>query len=109
MPNEGDWQVAGVTINRPDAPPADGRIVAADARYKYAGGDMQLRYGIERIYAQQKEAAAIGDALRTGPLPADGTEPAEPRVQIVASLGSDGRLRLKGIIVDGKRTDFTWW
>jgi len=101
VPNEGDWKVASITAKKPAAAPADGRLVAAEARY-LSGTSARLRYGIERIYAQQKEAEAISNAVRGGPT-------GDSKVQVVASLGKDGRLRIKAIIVDGTRTDFTWW
>lgn len=100
VPAEGDWSVQSVAAAKPDAAPAGGHLVLADA--KGWGSGLQLRYGIERIYAQQKEAEAIEHAVRGGP---DG----DSEIKVVAALGSDGRLRLKAVIVDGTRTNFAWW
>jgi len=110
VPDRDDWRVAAVSLKR-DAAPAEGHVVkASGASYKGAKDSApantihwDLTYGIERIYLQQSEAEAIDKMLRGAP--AD----APPHVQVVASLGTDGRLRLKAVIVDGKRTDFTWW
>jgi uncharacterized membrane-anchored protein len=102
-----DWRVNAITIERPSNTPVGGKIVRADARFFSASedgfADADLRYGIERVYAQQKEAEAISVVLAHA-RPED-----ETKVQVVASLGTDGRLRLKGLIVEGKRQDFGWW
>lgn len=101
-PSENDWKAVSVTANKPAAAPEGGRLLRAEARVR-AGSPADLRYGIERIYAQQSEAEAIDRAVRVI------GEGADARLKVVASLGGDGRLRVKGIIMGGQRTDFGWW
>jgi uncharacterized membrane-anchored protein len=101
-PVETDWKVDAVSVTKPATAPQGGHVIAAEARYQ-SEGLVLLRYGIERVYAQQKEAEAIDKAVRGVP----NTE--DTRLQIVASLGSDRRLRIKALIAEGKRTDFGWW
>ncbi len=98
----GEWKTVSVMADKPQAAPTGGHLVRAEARVrKEAPAD--LRYGIERIYAQQSEAEAIDRAVRTV------GEGADARLKVVASLGRDGRLRVKALIMGGQRTDFGWW
>lgn len=108
-PEVNDWKVVSLSAQKPSDLPPGGHLIRADVRYQSQGAVPMLRYGIERIYAQQKEAEAIGRAVTAPPPTQEGAEPVEPNVKIVASLGGDARLRLKAVIVEGKRTDFTWW
>jgi uncharacterized membrane-anchored protein len=101
-PEANDWKVIAVSVKKPEAAPEGGHVIAAEAKYQ-SEGLVLLRYGIERVYAQQAEAEAIDKAVRGVATSAD------TRLQVVASLGSDGRLRIKGLIAQGKRTDFGWW
>ncbi len=102
-PDGPDWKAVSASNSKPNAAPAGGYLIAAETRYS-GGATVPLRYGIERIYLQQKEAERIAGLVRG--LTADA---ATVPVKVVASLGSDKRLRLKGLIVQGKRMDFTWW
>lgn len=61
-----------------------------------------LDVGVDRFHADQDEAQAIEKALRE-------RRPGEAPAFAVVSVGDDGRARLKGVIVGGKRTDLTWW
>lgn len=61
-----------------------------------------LDIGVDRFHADQDEALAIEKALRQ-------RRQGEAPAFAVVSIGDDGRARLKGVIVDGKRTDLTWW
>ena len=61
-------------------------------------GQQQLHGGITHV----AEAQAIEKALRQ-------RRQGEAPAFAVVSVGDDGRARLKGVIVDGKRTDLTWW
>lgn len=61
-----------------------------------------LDVGVDRFHADQDEAQAIEKALR------ERRQGAAPAFAVV-SVGDDGRARLKGVIVGGKRTDLTWW
>ncbi|MET0273907.1 MAG: GDYXXLXY domain-containing protein [Phenylobacterium sp.] len=58
-----------------------------------------LHIGVDRFHADQQEAEAIERDLRGAT--------AAPAF-VVVSVGKDGKARLKGIIVGGKRTDLTW-
>ena len=61
-----------------------------------------LDIGVDRFHADQDEAQAIEKALRE-------RRQGEAPAFAVVSVGEDGRARLKGVIVGGKRTDLTWW
>lgn len=63
-----------------------------------------LDIGVDRFHADQDEAQGIEAALRRR-RPGDGS----PAAYAVVSIGQDGRARLKGVVVDGKRTELTWW
>lgn len=69
------------------------------------GADAPLRValdiGIDRLHADQTEAQALEAALRAGP--------DRPEALAVVSIGRDGRARLKGVVVGGRRTDLTWF
>ncbi|KRB50544.1 GDYXXLXY domain-containing protein [Phenylobacterium sp. Root700] len=62
-----------------------------------------LDIGVDRFHAAQAEAEAMEKVLqrRVG-------DDAAPAFAVV-SVGDDGRARLKGVILDGKRTDLSWW
>lgn len=76
------------------------------ARTAFAEGEQNavtLDIGVDRFHADQAEAEAIDHAMRA-------RGPGEPVNAFAAvSLGKDGRARLKGVVIDGKRTDLTWW
>lgn len=91
---EDGWTVTQVARRLPEG--AEGLWVRAQARGR---GFLALRYGIERIYAQQKEAEALEALLRSQ----------DDEVSVVVSFGDDRRLRLKGLIINGQRRDFAWW
>lgn len=67
------------------------------------GEAVTLDIGVDRFHADQDEAQAMEAQLRARP----GGQPLPAFV--VVSVGEDGRARLKGVILDGKRTDLTWW
>ena len=58
-----------------------------------------LDIGVDRYHADQDEAEAIDKVLRN-------RNPGS--AAIVVSVGPDHRARLKGLILNGKRTDITW-
>lgn len=62
-----------------------------------------LEIGVKRFHADQDEAERMDRLLRARP--GQGAVPAF----VVVSVGKDGRARLKGVILDGQRTDLTWW
>jgi hypothetical protein len=78
------------TTPRIDAEPAPPRIVA-------------LHLGVDRFHADQARAEGVEEALRD-------QRPGDPaRAFAVVSAGRDGRARLKGIILDGRRIDLDWF
>lgn len=58
---------------------------------------VRLDIGVDRLHADQEEAEALEAALRAGP--------DRPEARAVVSIGRDGRARLKGVVVGGRRTD----
>lgn len=70
-----------------------------------AGEDnaVTLDLDVDRFHADQREAERIDALLR------DRRLGGPPTAFAVISVGQDGRARLKGVILDGKRTDLTWW
>ncbi|WP_332764914.1 GDYXXLXY domain-containing protein [Phenylobacterium sp.] len=75
------------------------RVMADDA----VTNAVTLDVGVDRFHADQQEAEAMEKALR-----ARRNGQAVPAFAVI-SVGDDGRARLKGVILDGKRTDLTWW
>ncbi|MET3526984.1 GDYXXLXY domain-containing protein [Phenylobacterium koreense] len=74
------------------------------ARTAFAEGEQNavtLDIGVDRFHADQAEAQAMDKALAA-------RRPGEAANAFAAvSVGRDGRARLKGVILDGKRTDLT--
>lgn len=68
-----------------------------------AGALVNMDLGVDRFHAAQDEAQAIETALRRN---AAGKTP--PAFAVV-SIGRDGRARLKGVIVDGRRVNLDWF
>lgn len=65
-------------------------------------GAVWLDLGIERFHVNQAEAERIGatvNAQRAGE---------DTRVFAIVSVGRDGRARLKGLLVDGRRLELNW-
>lgn len=64
---------------------------------------VDLDLGVDRFHASEAEAERIEAVLRA-------QRPAEPvHAFAVMSAGRDGRARLKGLVVDGRRLDLGWW
>jgi len=62
-------------------------------------GALTLRLGIDRFYASQAEATRIANLLSpTGP-------DATAEVSAIVSIGQDGKARLKGLLVQGRRIE----
>lgn len=61
--------------------------------------EVEFDIGISRFHASQAEATGLETALRQTRRPA----------YAIVSVGADGRARLKGLEVDGKRTDLDWF
>ncbi|PZQ64265.1 MAG: hypothetical protein DI570_05915 [Phenylobacterium zucineum] len=62
-----------------------------------------LDVGVDRIHLDQTQAEAMERQLRR--FDPDATIEADALV----SVGRDGKARLVGVVVDGKRTDLDWW
>ncbi|MEO8114510.1 MAG: GDYXXLXY domain-containing protein [Phenylobacterium sp.] len=61
---------------------------------------VDLSIGVDRFHADQQQAEALGRALSRGAV--------GPPAFAVVSVGADGKARLKGVIVAGRRTDLSW-
>lgn len=64
---------------------------------------VDLDLGVDRFHASQDEAERIEKVLGAQ------TPGAPVNAFAVVSAGKDGRARLKGLIVEGVRTNLTWW
>ncbi len=65
-------------------------------------GAVRLDIGVERFHIDQTQAQRIERILRAQ------TPGAEARVSAIVSVGSDGRARLKGLLIDGARLELSW-
>ncbi|WP_374470136.1 GDYXXLXY domain-containing protein [Phenylobacterium sp.] len=72
--------------------PVQGRLYCGD-------GEATLDLGVDRFHASQAEAEAMQEALRA---------PGAAGAFAVVSIGRDGKARLKGVIINGRRTDLDW-
>ena len=61
-----------------------------------------MNLGVDRLHIDQAQAEAIQKTLQIGR-----GDPAAARA--VVSIGRDGKARLKGLIVDGKRFELDWY
>lgn len=59
---------------------------------------VSLSLGVDRFHAAQDEAEAMQAGLASG----------EPAYAVI-SIGDDGKARLKGVIIGGKRTNLDWF
>ncbi|MFC3079828.1 GDYXXLXY domain-containing protein [Phenylobacterium terrae] len=100
-------RLAGVAASREAALKLGPVAVRGEASCLGRGGDaaepqrVALDIGIDRLHADQQEAQALEAALRAGP--------DRPQALAVVSVGRDGRARLKGVVVGGRRTDLDWF
>ena len=108
-PAGGHYRFVGVGASRQAALAGGAQLAVRGGVYcsRTAFGDAEadvvtLDIGVDRFHADQDEAQAIEKALRE-------RRQGEAPAFAVVSVGDDGRARLKGVIVDGKRTDLTWW
>lgn len=84
-------------------PPAPDPVVPdSSAEANLGPRSIDLDLGVDRLHVDQTRAQAIEAALRD-PRAAGGPAYA------VLSVGRDGRARLKGLIVAGKRTNLDWF
>ena len=94
------WRVRGQTPGRAEALRHGPVAVRGFARC--SGADVELDVGVRRFHADQSEAEALERALRPGR-----AEAAQGYALI--SVGRDGRARLKGVEVEGRRVDLDWY
>ena len=101
----GRHMVAGVAGTRHEAE-AQGEVVVRGAAYCSDGGGPQppvtLDIGVDRFHADQRQSEAMAKALGSG-------DSKVPHAFAVVSIDAQGKARLKGLILDGHRTDLTWW
>lgn len=112
---EGEWVVlrpvgdrhraeAAFAVRSDAARHGPGVVVRGRLECQDPGAVVRADLGVERFHADRTEAEAIEDALRA----ARGTE-RTPEAYAVISVGRDGRARLKGVIVRGRRVDLDWF
>lgn len=65
-------------------------------------GRTTMHIGVDRFHADQDEAVAIEKAIRD-------RDTGQARVAAILSIDADGKPRTKGLVVDGKRVELTWF
>jgi len=65
-------------------------------------GRIELRVGVDRFHAGQREAEALDRALSD-------RKPGDQSAYAIISVGEDGVGRLKGVTVAGRRADLAWF
>lgn len=95
-----DWRVAGMADSRAGALRLGEAALRGGAECR--GGRVELDIGIARFHADQGEAEALERLLRAS-RPDGG-----PRTHALVSVGRDGRARLKGVRIDGRRVELDW-
>jgi hypothetical protein len=90
----GDAAVRGTFDCNPGLAPS------ADLPNGFAGFT-NVDIGVTRFHADQQQAQSLAAALQVAPN--------APPAYAVVSVGSDGRARLKGVQVAGKRSMLSWW
>jgi hypothetical protein len=93
----GRWRTAGWAETREAAGRLGPVVVRGNAVCR--SGDVELDLGLKRFHAGRSEAASIERLLQRG----DG------RAEALISVGRDGRARLKGVRVDGRRVELEWF
>lgn len=96
------WRVAAIAPTRREALRL-GRVAVRGSAS--CGGDqaVDLAVGIKRFHADQGEAEAMERLLRN-------RRPGEPvRAYALVSVGRDGRARLNGVQIDGRRVELDWF
>jgi hypothetical protein len=93
----GRWRAAGWADTREAAARLGPVVVRGRAGCRAGGVEFDL--GLKRFHAGRREAASIERLLQRG----DG------RAEALISVGRDGRARLKGVRVDGRRVELEWF
>lgn len=63
---------------------------------------VSLILGVDRVHTDQAQAEAIQAALQRV------REPGQAKAYAIVSVGSDGKPRMKGLIIGGRRIDLDW-
>lgn len=97
-------RVAGVANSREEARRLGEVVVRGSARCFQRGqrfdspaANVTAELGIDRFYADQPTAEALGRSLQAGG--------AAPDAAAIVSVGEDGRARLKAVVIAGRRHD----
>jgi uncharacterized membrane-anchored protein len=99
---EGDHHtVAGMAATREEALALAPIAVRGRATCYSASETIETTIGVDRFYINQSDAERIDGILR-------GRDD-EGRVSAIVSAGTDGRARLKGLVVDGERIELRWF
>ena len=94
-------QVTGAAKSREAA--ARLGTVAVRGAARCEAGAVRLDIGLSRFHADQDEAQALERALRA-------RRPGDPATAFaLVSAGRDGRARLKGLLIDGRRVELSWF
>ena len=99
-PAERGWRVQGQAPTRAEALAMGPVAVRGFARC--FGDGVELDVGVRRFHADQSEAEALEEALQPGRTGAG-------EAFALISVGRDGRARLKGIEVNGRRVELDWF
>lgn len=98
------YALAGGAMSRDEAQqsglPVRGTFMCVPPAGPTERGWVQLDIGIERYHADQREAERIERTLREA-------EPETPSYAVV-SIGTDGRARLKGLVIGDERLDLSF-
>jgi hypothetical protein len=97
------WRVAGAAPDRAQARRLGSVVVRGSAACLQAGGFIDLDIGIRRFHATQTEAQAM-EAL----LARRGSSRSADAYALV-SVGGDGRARLNGVRIEGRRVELSWF
>ncbi|WGM39113.1 GDYXXLXY domain-containing protein [Caulobacter sp. NIBR1757] len=104
-PSPGETVIVGETVSRDAALKLAPVAVRGDIGCWVSDRDqstLSLDIGLDRFHASQKEAQAIEAALRL-------SAAAEPTAFALVSVGRDGRARLLGLEVGGRRIMLDWF
>ena len=102
--SEDGWTIEDVSKDRPAGEmSADTALLYTPlslSRDRAGEGNLgvEAHLDIDRFYASEAEAKDLEDKLRDG---AD--------VKLLLSIADNGQARLKGVSVDGVRTEISWW
>lgn len=101
---EGDrHRPSGAAARRADAARLGDLVVRGGLTCDFRGEAVTLRIGVERFHASRAEAERIERILASGP------PGGRARPFALVSVGRDGRARLNGVRIDGRRVELEWF